>query len=303
MLGGLKQLLISDSEKTAKQNFIDVFGYIFHKDFNIEDLLYSSEESNILLVRISDRKDTDKMEIGELVLNLYTLAEVFMLNLAKILNNDWNLALDLDNLLDKHFSQDDSRRLTSFLREEARKIRANRNYNPHPRYREQFVSDVKHLFVLHLKNLHEAQNLEFPVLEGKMKWDVFVSYNKRDLEEVTKICEDLKQEGIVPWFDEWALQPGKNWREEIEKAIEDENIKAAIICVGKHGIGKTQREEQDYILSLFGDKPVIPIILASSDKNLSNMGLLGNRSGIDFKQPKHFVKLKFGVTGENPNYS
>jgi tetratricopeptide (TPR) repeat protein len=47
---------------------------------------------------------------------------------------------------------------------------------------------------------------------------VYISYAREDINKVRRIYAGLKQKGVVVWFDEQHLQPGR-WRPQLEKAI------------------------------------------------------------------------------------
>ncbi len=59
------------------------------------------------------------------------------------------------------------------------------------------------------------ESTTFQSLEDK-PYDVFLSYNNKDMAEVKKIAEGLKAQGIAPWLDEWELpqddRRSKAWR-------------------------------------------------------------------------------------------
>jgi hypothetical protein len=101
-------------------------------------------------------------------------------------------------------------------------------------------------------------------LHGKRalgEFDVFLSYHSVDRESVKRIGERLKARGILPWLDEWELQPGMPWQSELEKVIE--NIRAAAVFVGPAGIGPWQEQEIQACLRKFvnSNRPVIPVLL------------------------------------------
>lgn len=42
-------------------------------------------------------------------------------------------------------------------------------------------------------------------------YDVFICHNSSDKSEVKRIATRLRNEGILPWLDEWELRPGFPW--------------------------------------------------------------------------------------------
>jgi WD40 repeat protein len=76
------------------------------------------------------------------------------------------------------------------------------------------------------------------VLQGKIEtsdFDVFLCHNSEDKPAVKEIGERLKEQGILPWLDEWELRPGLPWQRLLEEQIEQ--IKSAAVFIGQSGIG------------------------------------------------------------------
>jgi hypothetical protein len=100
---------------------------------------------------------------------------------------------------------------------------------------------------------------EFPKLGG---YNVFFSYNRQDLEEVTHVGAELYRRGLVHWQDTRALVPGQQWEVAIQKAIL--KCPAALIFFGRHGLGYWQVREIDLLLNRRRedqDFDIIPVIL------------------------------------------
>lgn len=72
-------------------------------------------------------------------------------------------------------------------------------------------------------------------------YDVFLSHNSKDKSAVERIAAKLKQAGLDPWLDAWALTPGGHWQEEIANGVREADSFA--IFVGPSGIGDWAREE------------------------------------------------------------
>src|SRR5690349_1616481 len=73
---------------------------------------------------------------------------------------------------------------------------------------------------------------------------VFLCHSSGDKGEVRALYQRLKAEGwIHPWLDEEELLPGQDWREEIEKAVEESHV--ILVCLSPASItkeGYVQRE-------------------------------------------------------------
>jgi len=49
---------------------------------------------------------------------------------------------------------------------------------------------------------------------------VFISYSRRDIDEVEKIVAQLEAEGIEVWLDREDIKPGQQWRRQIVEGID-----------------------------------------------------------------------------------
>lgn len=141
------------------------------------------------------------------------------------------------------------------------------------------------------------------ILDGKIKtgdFDVFLCHNSEDKTEVKEIGKKLKEHGILPWLDEWELQPGLPWQDELEKVLEQ--IKSAAVFIGKDGIGPWQQQELSAFLREFVDRkcPVIPVLLPNAPKKPNLPIFLKGMTWSDFRKdkPNPLEQLIWGITGE-----
>ena len=44
-----------------------------------------------------------------------------------------------------------------------------------------------------------------------VRFDVFLSHHNEDKPTVERIARALRERGLVPWLDAWALTPGGDW--------------------------------------------------------------------------------------------
>ena len=128
-------------------------------------------------------------------------------------------------------------------------------------------------------------------------FDVFLCHNSEDKDEVKRIGEQLKAQGLKPWLDEWHLQPGKPWQRAIEKQIR--TASSAAVFVGKSGMGPWQNLEQEMFLREFLKRncPVIPVILTGETPELPLF--LGGMGWVELqkKDPDPIKQLVWGITG------
>jgi hypothetical protein len=143
------------------------------------------------------------------------------------------------------------------------------------------------------------------ILRGKIEakyFDVFLCYNTSDLLQVKKIGEQLKEHGILPWLDEWELQPGLPWQPILEQQIDQ--IKSAAVFVGENGSGPWQDMEIYALLRKFVNRrqiyPVIPVILSDCSHVPKLPTFLESMKWVDFRleDPDPLESLIWGITGE-----
>ena len=140
------------------------------------------------------------------------------------------------------------------------------------------------------------------ILRGKRTtsdFDVFLCYANADREEIKRIGEQLKRQGILPWLDEWELRPGLPWQRLLEEQIP--HIKAAAVFVGKNGLGPWQYQELDAFLREFVRRncPVIPVLLANAPQEPALPVFLKGMTWVDFRvqKPDPMQRLLWGITG------
>ena len=97
--------------------------------------------------------------------------------------------------------------------------------------------------------------------------DVFLSYNRLEVELVAELAQELRQRGLRPWFDRDDIVGGDPFPRTIEDAIS--RAKTAAFIVGTSGVGKRwhERERQALIQrSVEKGLRVIPVLLPGVDK-------------------------------------
>lgn len=149
-----------------------------------------------------------------------------------------------------------------------------------------------------------ATNQLSAILSRKIEthdYDVFFSYNPTDRDIILKIVEQLKKQGILPWFD--ALQrPGFP-----QQSMQEEQIrktKSAAVFVGKNGVAPWQQIQTQTLLTEFVNRgcPVIPVILGDvpNEQVPDFPSFLQVNVWVDFRKsdPDPMKHLLFGITGD-----
>jgi tetratricopeptide (TPR) repeat protein len=115
----------------------------------------------------------------------------------------------------------------------------------------------------------------------KDRYDVFISYNRKDEGDIRRIVERLERRGIRAWVD-WQMEGGADWLGEIERAIPEVGV---FVCfVGPH-FEPAQSESLQNVeikLAFQGRCHVIPVRLPNLPQNYKPSGLLGTKQWLDF---------------------
>jgi hypothetical protein len=138
-------------------------------------------------------------------------------------------------------------------------------------------------------------------------FDVFLSHNSEDKEQVLAIAERLRAEGLEPWVDEWHLVPGATWQNGLAEGVR--SVGCTALFIGPGGMGPWHSAEAMLILDqAFRDDSyrLIPVLLpgapADSGPLFSAFVKLfmwvDLRGGLD--DPRAWRKLVAGIRGEAP---
>jgi TIR domain-containing protein/CHAT domain-containing protein len=132
------------------------------------------------------------------------------------------------------------------------------------------------------------------------QFDVFLCHNTSDKPAVKRIGRQLMERNILPWLDEWELQPGMAWQRVLEDQIG--GIRAAAVFVGANGMGPWQRQELDTLLRQFVKRscPVIPVLLPNAPTEPRLPLFLEGMTWVDFRMadPDPLDRFVWGITGK-----
>lgn len=138
------------------------------------------------------------------------------------------------------------------------------------------------------------------VLQGKKannEYDVFLCHNNLDKSRVQEISRKLETFGVLAWLDEYELEPGAQWEEQVEEKIE--KCQSLAFFLGNNGVGKIQRQELEYARHYA--KRIIPVLLPETRNPKMPLQLTG-RTWVDFtkQRPPPIEHLVWGITGKRP---
>ena len=94
-----------------------------------------------------------------------------------------------------------------------------------------------------------------------MKFDVFVSYSRKNSAKVLKVYEELKNQGVSVWIDTEEIHGGVTWREEIVTAlIESECV---VFFLSKQS-SVSEDVAKELTIAVEDGKRIIPVVLDGS---------------------------------------
>jgi len=176
--------------------------------------------------------------------------------------------------------------------------------------REERLTPIRQSVVQEMDRAADAQrelSAAASKLQGKIAtgdFDVFLCHNGKNKPRVKEIGEKLKEQGILPWLDEWELRPGLSWQRLLEKQIR--RIKTVAVFVGKDGIGPWQQKEIEAFLIKFANRncPVIPVLLSDAPRKPRLPIFLESMTWVDFRSqdPDPMERLIWGITGERERF-
>ena len=144
---------------------------------------------------------------------------------------------------------------------------------------------------------------------GPKRYNAFLSYNSQDRPAVQEVADRLKGKGLVLYFEEWELAPGREFQPALAEALCDS--KSCVVFLGPNGLGPWQKQE----LQVAIDKrardetfPVIPLLLPGAERprrgDVAHLEFLINSSWVEFLKTlddeQAFQALVWGITGTKP---
>lgn len=131
------------------------------------------------------------------------------------------------------------------------------------------------------------------------EYDVFLSYNRKDLQAVRRIARSLVKAGVLPWLDIWDLKPGDSWIRLLDDLIG--RVRTAAVFVGPSGLGPWQTEEVMSFLQAIVQRGgrLIPVILPGVADPANLPLFLGSRGAVDFRKDNAAIHtLIRGISSE-----
>ena len=79
-------------------------------------------------------------------------------------------------------------------------------------------------------------------MADQLAFDVFLSHISRDMEIVRPLAEQLRQDWLRVWFDEWELRPGDSIPSKIEAGLEHSRVLVLFLSAQTFGSDWAQLE-------------------------------------------------------------
>lgn len=114
-------------------------------------------------------------------------------------------------------------------------------------------------------------------------YHAFISYSSSHRPQVQEIADILNQRGCSCFFDQWYLNPGRCWMEELENSLNAS--RSVAVFVGPGEMRPWQKREVAFAIDRQARDPrfpVIPVLLPGCDPPL---GFLSQLTWIDLRQP------------------
>ena len=137
-------------------------------------------------------------------------------------------------------------------------------------------------------NLQRDRQVARMVLQGKIltrDYDVFLCHNQEDKSFVREVAQQFKEEGILPWLDEWDLKPGVPWQQALESDLR--NISTVAVFVGATGVGPWEQVELNALILEFvaRNARVLPILLPNCEGKVPHLpALLMDLEWVDLRK-------------------
>lgn len=92
----------------------------------------------------------------------------------------------------------------------------------------------------------------------KSKYDVFISYSRKDQDIAKRLHTDLNAAGLRPWIDD-VIQLGESWEKSISDAI---NASDAILVIASKNTFESEWVRTEVEKANKSQKPIIPFVVS-----------------------------------------
>lgn len=125
-----------------------------------------------------------------------------------------------------------------------------------------FAIKIKDLIQGNNNQISQGSNNQTKALTEKK---VFLSYSRKDKEQILAVQEFLEDEGIVVWRDEKDIYGGQTFYKEIAEAIKDHDY---LVVFWSKDASESRHVEYEWSGALYKDKIIIPYLLDATPLSL-----------------------------------
>ena len=115
----------------------------------------------------------------------------------------------------------------------------------------------------------------------------FISYSRTDTDFVDRLEADLRARGFKTWVDRRRLEVGREWKQQIDRAIANNQVMMSGSRYAKRLDSEYVRHEYESAYKL-GDKHIVTVLYKKCKKIPS---VLGQQQCADFTNPKTYAKM------------
>ncbi len=98
------------------------------------------------------------------------------------------------------------------------------------------------------------------------KYDIFISYSRRDSETVLPVVKNLESEGYTVWIDVYGIESNEQFKEKIVSVIENSTV---MIFFSSKDSNNSSYTAKEIGIAISRQKPIIPIKLDNTRYNRS----------------------------------
>lgn len=198
--------------------------------------------------------------LGLLILNKRSEAEIYELLDAEIQERDWLVLIESDNAKNSKWVQYEIERAKAY-RKTIYRISA-------PKY--------------NLANRYAIENAIIGCLTNfSRSIRVFLSYAHQDRPIALRTYDQLREAGFEVWMDIKNLTPGRNWKEEIDEALEETLEQGAMVFLISKASLENQWTRYELQRALESGRLVLPILIEPVNNLPPD---LAKRQFLDFSQ-------------------
>ncbi|MGD1889519.1 MAG: TIR domain-containing protein, partial [Cyclobacteriaceae bacterium] len=141
------------------------------------------------------------------------------------------------------------------------------------------------------------------------QYDAFISYNSRETNQVHRVAEWLREQGVQVFLDKWELRPGDKLVKTLGEALAESDC--CVVMIGENGISPWHENEIYSVLDATIDRTMkrgIPVFLPGTNPPAKKTELPWFLRGILYvtfegsvEEKDRLQEIKFGITGLHEN--